>query len=505
MAEQALGPGGRVARRRAFFGLLDANGWGWAGVKAAVWFVLIIMLMAYLPGPRALRHGPEHDRPRRLAQGVQPGPRPDPDQLLPRLEPERAVPGSRRDGPAMGAEPGRAALAGAARADAAIVGAGLQTLLVGGTDGKTAQASVFATVIRPDGNIDAWSRGRTPCRRRAPRHRPSSSPASRTSSAGSTRAARRPTPSSRARRTRRPARSRPGPKSTDLKLPAPARRGRGRGRRRWGLPHRRDRREGAGRHRLEGDARREERQAEGVGAQRAAHLVRRGRGRRSRRRASTPSPTLIGQNLFVWGGEDAAGPTTHILRGDVSVAKETLGRGDPVGEPDRCVRRAAGSPGRSPGRIRLGGQRQPLLRGRRWRQRRGDLGDPGRGRQHHGLEAPGRERSPARPRAPRLGARSSRARTSSSSAASRRATRRPGRRGRTSRRRRRSSSSASSTSWSRRWGSRARSASSSPTWSPPAWRPADFVLLLLIGYAFNHKERTRAFLQDLRNRRRRTA
>ena len=34
---------------------------------------------------------------------------------------------------------------------------------------------------------------------------------------------------------------------------------------------------------------------------------------------------------------------------------------------------------------------------------------------------------------------------------------------------------------------------------------ADFVLLLLIGYAFNHKERTRAFLHSLRNRRRRTA
>ena len=33
----------------------------------------------------------------------------------------------------------------------------------------------------------------------------------------------------------------------------------------------------------------------------------------------------------------------------------------------------------------------------------------------------------------------------------------------------------------------------------------DFVLLLLLGYAFNHKERTRAFLHHLRNRRRRTA
>ena len=36
--------------------------------------------------------------------------------------------------------------------------------------------------------------------------------------------------------------------------------------------------------------------------------------------------TLIGQNLFVWGGEDATGPTTQILRGDVSTAKETLGQ-----------------------------------------------------------------------------------------------------------------------------------------------------------------------------------
>jgi hypothetical protein len=35
--------------------------------------------------------------------------------------------------------------------------------------------------------------------------------------------------------------------------------------------------------------------------------------------------TLIDQNLFVWGGEDAAGPTTQILHGEVATAKETLG------------------------------------------------------------------------------------------------------------------------------------------------------------------------------------
>ena len=36
-------------RRRAFFGLFDADGWGWASVKAIFWFVVMIMLLGYLP------------------------------------------------------------------------------------------------------------------------------------------------------------------------------------------------------------------------------------------------------------------------------------------------------------------------------------------------------------------------------------------------------------------------------------------------------------------------
>jgi len=39
MAQQALGPGTAVPRRRALFGLLDADGWGWASVKAFVWLI----------------------------------------------------------------------------------------------------------------------------------------------------------------------------------------------------------------------------------------------------------------------------------------------------------------------------------------------------------------------------------------------------------------------------------------------------------------------------------
>jgi hypothetical protein len=36
-------------RRRAFFGLFDADGWGWASVKALFWFILMIILLGYLP------------------------------------------------------------------------------------------------------------------------------------------------------------------------------------------------------------------------------------------------------------------------------------------------------------------------------------------------------------------------------------------------------------------------------------------------------------------------
>ena len=36
-------------RRRVLGGLLDADGWAWAGVKAAFWFVVIILLLGYIP------------------------------------------------------------------------------------------------------------------------------------------------------------------------------------------------------------------------------------------------------------------------------------------------------------------------------------------------------------------------------------------------------------------------------------------------------------------------
>ncbi|MEO8228900.1 MAG: hypothetical protein ABI628_03960 [Chloroflexota bacterium] len=48
MAGQAL-TAGTGGRKRALFGLLDREGWTWASVKAVIWFVIIVMLLGYLP------------------------------------------------------------------------------------------------------------------------------------------------------------------------------------------------------------------------------------------------------------------------------------------------------------------------------------------------------------------------------------------------------------------------------------------------------------------------
>ena len=74
MAEYALPPG--AVRRRAVFGLLDADGWAWATIKATFWFVFIIFVLGLRPGPRLLLHGLAHDRPglqRHLADQHVPG------------------------------------------------------------------------------------------------------------------------------------------------------------------------------------------------------------------------------------------------------------------------------------------------------------------------------------------------------------------------------------------------------------------------------------------------
>ncbi len=45
---RALGPGA-IPPRRVLFGLLDANGWGWAGVRSVLWTLVIILMLGYIP------------------------------------------------------------------------------------------------------------------------------------------------------------------------------------------------------------------------------------------------------------------------------------------------------------------------------------------------------------------------------------------------------------------------------------------------------------------------
>ena len=49
MAQQALGAGTAIPRKRVVFGLLDADGWSWAGLKAFFWLIVIIFMLGYIP------------------------------------------------------------------------------------------------------------------------------------------------------------------------------------------------------------------------------------------------------------------------------------------------------------------------------------------------------------------------------------------------------------------------------------------------------------------------
>jgi hypothetical protein len=150
MAQRALGPGTVVPRRRAIFGLLDADGWGWASVKAFFWLIFIIFILGYLPD-RAyyLTVGATVDlgvlvwSPINLC--------PPSNETLPCPAPVGAlVPWEQ--------SPSQIALP-AGRTDGSVVQVGTQILYIGGSDGTTAQTSVYVARTVVTGNFDAWAKG----------------------------------------------------------------------------------------------------------------------------------------------------------------------------------------------------------------------------------------------------------------------------------------------------------------------------------------------------------
>ena len=147
---QQLGPGGTIPRKRALFGLLNADGWAWAGVKSAVWLVIIILILGYIPdrayyltvnrtvdlgvlvwSPINLCSPQNADLPCPAPVGAVVPWQVSPDEL--------ALPEPRTDG--------------------GIAQVGTKLLYIGGSDGTTAQDTVYVADTVAVGNFDAWSEG----------------------------------------------------------------------------------------------------------------------------------------------------------------------------------------------------------------------------------------------------------------------------------------------------------------------------------------------------------
>ncbi len=139
-----------VPRRRAMFGLLAEDGWGWASVKAFGWLVVIIILLAYLPDRayyltvgRTVDLGVLAWSPINLC--------PPTNETLPCPAPVGGlVPWHPSPGELALPEP---------RTDGAMLQVGTKLLYVGGTDGTTAKSTVFVARTVGSGNFDAWTTG----------------------------------------------------------------------------------------------------------------------------------------------------------------------------------------------------------------------------------------------------------------------------------------------------------------------------------------------------------
>lgn len=150
MAHQALGTGMIVPRKRVLFGLLDADSWTWAGIKAAVWLVIIILMLGYIPDRayyltvnRTVDLGVLAWSPVNLCpSGNEDLPCPAPVGALVPWHPspaELALPAPRTDGSA--------------------VQLGTKILYIGGSDGTTAQSSVSVSDVVGTGNFGPWTDG----------------------------------------------------------------------------------------------------------------------------------------------------------------------------------------------------------------------------------------------------------------------------------------------------------------------------------------------------------
>lgn len=148
MAQQ-LGPG--KIRKRALFGLLDADGWSWASIKAFFWFIVIILMLGYLPD-RAYYFTvfPTIDL------GVMVW---SPVNLCP-PENGEGMPCPVPAGAPLPWEPSPAELAlPEPRIGGALVQVGTQLLYIGGSNGSTATSTVYVAKLVDGSTFDRWTEG----------------------------------------------------------------------------------------------------------------------------------------------------------------------------------------------------------------------------------------------------------------------------------------------------------------------------------------------------------
>jgi Kelch motif len=137
-------------RRRALFGLFDADGWSWASVKAVFWFVLIILLLGYVPD-RAYYFTVQQTVDIGLLAWSPVNFCPPGNETLPCPAPQGAT---------LPWHPSPAEIQlPAARTDGVVAALGTTYLYAGGSDGKTATADVYVSHAVPTGNLDKWSAG----------------------------------------------------------------------------------------------------------------------------------------------------------------------------------------------------------------------------------------------------------------------------------------------------------------------------------------------------------
>jgi hypothetical protein len=148
MTGQALGAG--TPRRRVLFGLLDADSWSWASLKAVFWFIVVILLLGYIPDRayyftvfNTIDIGINAISPVNLC--------PPENKNLPCPAPVGAV---------VPWDPAPQQLAlPAARVDGVAAQVGAKILYIGGSDGQAASDKVYVTDAFAPGTFAPWKDG----------------------------------------------------------------------------------------------------------------------------------------------------------------------------------------------------------------------------------------------------------------------------------------------------------------------------------------------------------